>query len=130
MMLIIYRCTVSFNNYSTLNTFLLLHCMFTFYYLYVHSNVRMATGCVNSVYRYKAQCAILMTSLKLTTASFFIHCRISIFENILYIFRPPDKSAYWKIIFFISHPKQMLWVLKKNRLNETVLLSTQNTCLN
>ena len=26
-------------------------------------------------------------------------------------FRPPDKSAYWKIIFFISHPKHMLWVL-------------------
>ena len=39
--------------------------------------------------------------------------------------RPPDKSAYWKIIFFISHPKHMLWVL-----NETVLLSTQNTCIN
>ena len=27
-------------------------------------------------------------------------------------FRPPDKSAYWKIIFFISHPKHMLSVLK------------------
>ena len=27
--------------------------------------------------------------------------------------RPPDKSAYWKIIFFISHPKHMLWVLKR-----------------
>ena len=26
--------------------------------------------------------------------------------------RPPDKSAYWKSIFFISHPKHMLWVLK------------------
>ena len=25
----------------------------------------------------------------------------------------PDKSAYWKSIFFISHPKHMLWVLKK-----------------
>ena len=22
--------------------------------------------------------------------------------------RPPDKSAYWKIILFISHPKRML----------------------
>ena len=29
------------------------------------------------------------------------------------IFRPPDKSAYGKIIFFISHPKHMLWVLKR-----------------
>ena len=28
-------------------------------------------------------------------------------------FRNPDKSAYWKIIFFISHPKHMLWVLKR-----------------
>ena len=27
--------------------------------------------------------------------------------------RPPDKSAYWKIIIFISHPKHMLWVLKR-----------------
>ena len=27
--------------------------------------------------------------------------------------RPPDKSAYWKTIFFISHPKHMLWVLKR-----------------
>ena len=27
--------------------------------------------------------------------------------------RPPDKSANWKIIFFISHPKHMLWVLKR-----------------
>ena len=27
--------------------------------------------------------------------------------------RPLDKSAYWKIIFFTSHPKHMLWVLKR-----------------
>ena len=27
--------------------------------------------------------------------------------------RPPDKSVYWKISFFISHPKHMLWVLKR-----------------
>ena len=24
-----------------------------------------------------------------------------------------DKSVYWKSIFFISHPKHMLWVLKR-----------------
>ena len=29
------------------------------------------------------------------------------------VVRPPDKSAYWKTIFFISHPKHMLWVLKR-----------------
>ena len=28
-------------------------------------------------------------------------------------FRPPDKSAFLKIIFFISHPKHILWVLKR-----------------
>ena len=27
--------------------------------------------------------------------------------------RPPDKSAYWKIIFLITQPKHMLWVLKR-----------------
>ena len=27
--------------------------------------------------------------------------------------RPPDESAYLKIIFFISHPKHMLWVHKR-----------------
>ena len=59
---------------------------------------------------------------------------------LIYHGRPPDKSAYCKTIFFISPPKHMLWVLKrsktyvvgtqKNRLNEMVLLSTQNICLN
>ena len=44
-----------------------------------------------------------------------------VFKKIIYglsnrrakLSRPPDKSAYWKIIFFISHPKHMLWVLKR-----------------
>ena len=31
---------------------------------------------------------------------------------------------YWKTIFFISHPKHVVGT-QKNRLNETVLLSTQ-----
>ena len=30
-----------------------------------------------------------------------------------YLARPPDKSVWLKIIFFISHPKHMLWVLKR-----------------
>ena len=29
------------------------------------------------------------------------------------VYRPQDKSAYWKIIFLISQPKHMLWVLKR-----------------
>ena len=35
-------------------------------------------------------------------------------EFYLPLYRAPDKSAYWKTIFFISHPKHMLWVLKRN----------------
>ena len=31
----------------------------------------------------------------------------------LEINRPPDKSAYQKIIFLISQPKHMLWVFKR-----------------
>ena len=42
--------------------------------------------------------------------------------------RPPDKSVYWKIIFLISQPKHGVVGTHRNRLNETVLLSTQNTC--
>ena len=38
---------------------------------------------------------------------------------------PPDKSAYLKIIFHISQTKHVVGT-QKNRLNETVLLSTQN----
>ena len=43
--------------------------------------------------------------------------------------RPP-KSAYWKTVFFISHQKTYVLGTQKNRLNETVLFSTQNTCKN
>ena len=34
-----------------------------------------------------------------------------------------------KLLFFISRPKHMYVGTQKNRLNETFLLSTQNTCL-
>ena len=37
--------------------------------------------------------------------------------------------ASLEIIIFISHPKYMLWVPLKNRLDETVLLSTHSICL-
>ena len=29
------------------------------------------------------------------------------------LYRLPDKSAYWNIIFLIFQPKHMLWVLKR-----------------
>ena len=36
----------------------------------------------------------------------------------------PDRSAYWKIIFSYFSPKTYVVGTQKNRLNETVLLST------
>ena len=35
--------------------------------------------------------------------------------------RPPDKSVYWKTIFFIFHPNTYVVGTQKNRLNETFL---------
>ena len=48
----------------------------------------------------------------------------------LQVSRPPDKSAYLKLID-ISYFSTKTYVVgtQKNRLNETVLLSTQNICL-
>ena len=44
------------------------------------------------------------------------------------LLRPPDKSV--KLIFFcIYQPKHVVGT-QKNCLDETVLLSTQNTCVN
>ena len=43
--------------------------------------------------------------------------------------RPLDKSMCFiimKIIFLISQPKHMLWVLRRNRLKEMILLSTKH----
>ena len=44
--------------------------------------------------------------------------------------RPPDKSAYWKNYYLHFSSKTYAAGTQKNRLNETVLLSTQNTYLN
>ena len=57
-------------------------------------------------------------------------CKMQLDFNYTIVYcRPPDKSAYCKTIFFISHPKHVVGI-QKNCLIETVLLSTQNTCLN
>ena len=45
------------------------------------------------------------------------------------IVRPPDKNTYLKINFLIFQPKHVVGT-QKNRLNEMVLLSSHNTCLN
>ena len=94
MMLVFSRCTVSFNNYSSLHTTGWFSCNriiiifksesfkprifitttyncieFLLFVTYnVHLNVIMATCCVDSIF--KAQCAFLMMSLKWTTTSF------------------------------------------------------------
>ena len=34
-----------------------------------------------------------------------------IYKNKVF-YMSPGKSAYWKTVFFISHPKHMFWVLK------------------
>ena len=43
----------------------------------------MASGCVDSIF--KAQCAVLMTSLKVATTLFWIHCKIFFSETILFM---------------------------------------------
>ena len=46
----------------------------------------------------------------------------------LQVSRPPDKSVYWKVSLFLM--QNICCGTQKNRLNETVLLSTRNICLN
>ena len=53
---------------------------------------------------------------------------ILLFTLIDTILRPLVKSAYLKNNFLISQPKRYVVGTQKNRLNETVLLSTQNIC--
>ena len=43
--------------------------------------------------------------------------------------RPPDRSVYGKL-FSLFLIQTYVMGTQKNRLNETVLLSTENTCLN
>ena len=43
------------------------------------------------------------------------------------LFQAPDKSAYLNFFFFYFSTKTYVVGTQKNRLNETVLLSSQNT---
>ena len=63
---------------------------------------------------------------RLTTYSVISETRNRFVDNN----RPPGKSAYWKTIFIYFSSKTYVVGTQKNRRNETVLLSTQNTCLN
>ena len=38
----------------------------------------------------------------------------SVETNSMGVHRPPDKSAYWKSIFFIFHPKICYWYSKES----------------
>ena len=40
-------------------------------------------------------------------------CAVCLYLEHTITHRPPDKSAYWKSTFFISHPKHMLWYSKE-----------------
>ena len=51
-------------------------------------------------------------------------------EEDVEINRPSDKSAYFENYFLYFSSKTYVVGTQKNRLNETVLLSTQNTRLN
>ena len=51
-------------------------------------------------------------------------------DPFVYKGRPPDKSEYWTTFFSIFSTKTYVVGTQKIRLNETVLLSTRNTCLN
>ena len=66
----------------------------------------------------------------MTKASSFLCSSPMSMKLIMLIDMPPDKSAYWKIIFSKFSTKTYVWGTQKNRLNEMILLSTQNTCKN
>ena len=57
-----------------------------------------------------------MFFIKILVSVSYLYCIAALFVSKLVAMmfsRPPDKSGYWKFIFFISHPKHMLWVLKR-----------------
>ena len=56
--------------------------------------------------------------------------KANFFDNLPDYYRPLVKSAYQKIIFLIYKTKIYVVGTQKNCLNETVLLSTQNTWSN
>ena len=76
--------------------------------------------------------AILTTFIKLQfVIKIFV---LSIFEWLLKTvftvnIRPPDKSVLESYFLYYSSKTYVVGI-QKNRLNETVLLSTQNVCLN
>ena len=81
--------------------------------------------CVYFVYMIPLETDVLRKHRFQKSRKLSIRCWVIIYQNLVLALdltvqdpkhtgpRPPDKSAYWKIIFFIYHPKHMLWVLKR-----------------
>ena len=71
---------------------------------------------------------VVFSLLQLFNYHKFISKNTCIWKQFFTLSRPPDKGAYLKIIFLISQCKTYDVGTQKNGLNETVLLSIQNTC--
>ena len=57
-----------------------------------------------------------MQKFKYSLNAYFENVKIDkqfLVHEIVILIRPPDKSVLLKIIFLISQPKHMLWVLKR-----------------
>ena len=74
-----------------------------------------------------------MIKASMLTMSFICEQKEKSLRNLrtfIIIYRPPDKSVQLKNYFSYFSTKTYVVGTQKNRLNETVLLSTQNICLN
>ena len=90
----------------------------------------MATGSVDSIFQ--AQCAILMTSMKITTPSFCIHGRIFISKEILFLsitlglkHVKPNIGKLFKItIILITQYLNLNW----NIVKKVIFFTPKNDC--
>ena len=67
------------------------------------------------IWKYEAKWLLALQMVRQEKTIGNIQWKYTVFSLIssLYSIRPPDKSTYWKIIFLISEPKHMFWVLKR-----------------
>ena len=71
---------------------------------YKHVSWTLPISLMLHVYIVKAKAILLIISISNFKVKVCMRC---------VCIRPPDKSAYWNIILFISHPKHMVWALKR-----------------
>ena len=72
-------------------------------------------------------CASRQSNVNVSQAYGFDALKIHVTHGLC--IRPLYKSVYWKYYFLYFSYKSYVVGTQKNRLNEMVLLSTQNTCL-